>query len=246
LTAVHVSEGQTVVAGQALFELAAPELDDEARRTTILAQAYARQASGLPVINQRGEAQAAKAMQQARELSEQARAQTRAAERLLLSAPFAGTVRDLADGLRPGTWVNSHLLLARVVDASVWRAELLVAEQDLARIALGQSVRLYDAAEAAAPLTGRVAAIDPARVTTLPHAMLDARSGGPVPTHRERDRDVASDALYRIGVVLDATSASAASGREAIRHGRIEAAPQSLWQHGLRPLLAVLVRESGF
>lgn len=244
LTAVHVTEGQTVAAGQALFELAAPELDDEARRATILAQAYARQASGLPVINQRGEAQAARVFQQARELSEQARAQRRAAERLLLSAPFAGTVRDLADGLRPGAWVNSHLLLARVVDASVWRAELLVAEQDLARIVPGQTVRLYDASEAAAPLTGRVAAIDPARVTALPHAMLDARSGGPVPTRREHDRDVASDALYRVGVVLDATSA--ASGSEAIRYGRIEAAPQSFWQHGLRPLLAVLVRESGF
>ena len=247
LVAVLVSDGETVNPGQLLFELEAPELDDEAQRANILAKAYARQAAGLPVLNQRGEAQSAKAMQQARELRQQARAQTQAAERLLLSAPFSGSVRDLAEGLHPGTWVNSQLPLGRVVDDSAWRAELLVQEQALARIAVGQSVRLYQPALASAPLTGRVAAIDPLRVTRLPHPMLDANSGGPILTHRQDERDVVVDALYRVSITLDAGSESAAAtAAGAIRRGRIDAEPQSIWQQWLRPLLAVLVRESGF
>jgi putative peptide zinc metalloprotease protein len=245
LVAVHVGDGETVSPGQLLFELAAPELDDEAQRVSILARAYARQAAGLPVLNKRGEAQSAKAMQQARELRQQARAQTQAAERLLLTAPFRGRLRDLAEGLHPGTWVNSDLPLGRVVDDSTWRAELLVEEQALARIAVGQSVQLYQLGLASPPLTGRVAAVDPLRVTRLPHPMLNANSGGPILTHRENDHDVAVDALYRVSIALDAGAESAAAAG-AIRRGRIEAEPQSLWQQWLRPLLAVLVRESGF
>lgn len=249
VVAVHVSNGDTVSPGQLLFELEAPELDDEAQRAGILAQAYARQAAGLPVLNQRGEAQSARAMQQSRELRQQARAQTRAAERLLLTAPFAGTLHDLAEGLHPGTWVNSQLPLGRVVDDSARRAELLVEEQALARIALGQPVQLYRTDLASAPLHGKVAAIDPVRVTRLPHPMLDASSGGPIITHRENDRDIAVDALYRVSIALDPGSESGSESgvtAGAIRRGRIEAEPQSVWQQWLRPLLAVLVRESGF
>ncbi|HRE87116.1 MAG TPA: HlyD family efflux transporter periplasmic adaptor subunit [Accumulibacter sp.] len=243
LVAVHVRDGETVSRGQLLFELEAPELDDEALRATIMARAYARQAASLPVLNQRGEAQSAKAMQQARELRQQATAQAQAAERLLLTAPFSGSVRDLAEGLHPGTWVNSRLPLGRVVDASAWRGELLVDEQALARIAPGQPAQLYQTDLASAPLTGKVAAIDPLRVTRLPHPMLDANSGGPIVTHRDGERDVAVSALYRVSIALD-PGARPVGG--ALRHGRIEAEPQSLWQQWLRPLFAVLVRESGF
>jgi len=44
-------------------EREALELDDEAQQASILATAYARQAAGLPVLEERGEAQSAKAMQ---------------------------------------------------------------------------------------------------------------------------------------------------------------------------------------
>jgi hypothetical protein len=49
--------------GTLSVELEAPELDDEAQQASILATAYARQAAGLPVLEERGEAQSAKAMQ---------------------------------------------------------------------------------------------------------------------------------------------------------------------------------------
>ncbi|MBE2257849.1 MAG: HlyD family efflux transporter periplasmic adaptor subunit [Rhodobacteraceae bacterium] len=247
VVAVHVANGEAVRPGQLLFELEAPELDDEAQRAGILAKAYARQAAGLPVLNRRGEAQSARTMQQARELRQQARAQAQAAERLLLSAPFAGHMRDMAEGLQPGTWVNTQLPLGRVVDGSAWRGELLVGETALARVAIGQEVQLYAAEQASAPLLGRVAGIDPVRVSSLPHPMLDAASGGPFKTHREGNHDVVSDALYRVSIALDpGSNAAAAAAAAAIRHGRIDAQAQSLWQQWLRPLLATLVRESGF
>ena len=90
-----------------------------------------------------------------------------------------------------------------------------------------------------------MAAIDPIRVTRLPHPMLDAKRGGPIITRREDERDLAIDALYRFSIAFEPGSQLvAATG--AIRRGRIEAEPQSFWQQWLRRLLAVLVRESGF
>lgn len=142
--------------------------------------------------------------------------------------------------------MNRNLPLGRVVDDSAWRAESLVAKQALARIAVGQSVKLHELGLASPPLTGRAAAIDPLRVTRLPHPMLDSNSGGAIPTNREDDHDVAVDALYRVSIALDEEGTESAAAAGAIRRGRIEAEPQSLWPQWLRPLLAVLVRESGF
>lgn len=252
---VSAHNGQRVDAGQALFELEVPEIEDQARQATILAQAYARQAASLPVLNQRGEAQSARMLQQARELAQQAKAQTRAAERLLLGAPFSGTVRDLAEGLQPGIWVTPRWPLARIVDEHVWRGELLVPEHALARLALGQSVLLYSSGEPTAPLRGQIAAIDPTRLTVLPHPMFDARSGGPIVTRPEapreahgESREVVSEALYRVSVTLAEHDehTPAPPKAEGLRHGRIDAEAQSVWQQWLRPLLATLVRESGF
>jgi len=243
VVAMPFKENQNVQAGQVVFELEAPELKDSAQQATILAEAYSRQAANLPVISERGEALSAKAMQQSREMMQQAHAQSEASARLKLVAPFSGTFQDATEGVEVGTWVNSQLPLGRLVDAHLWRAELLVPEQALDRVALGQTVKLYQHHHAVAPVIGQVTSIDAVRVTVLPHAMLDVHSGGSIVTHHEHNRDVATEALYRVGITLPA---NVSLTNEALCEGRIEAKPQSLWQRWLPPLLAVLVRESGF
>ncbi len=243
IVALPVNDNEPVKAGQAVVELEVPELYDSAQQATILGKAYLQQAANLPVITDRGEALSAKALQQSREMMQQAHAQTQAAARLRLVAPFAGTFRDAAEGVHVGTWVSSQQALGRLIDLHLWRAELLVPEQALARIAIGQTVKMYQMHHAVKPIVGKVSAIDSVRVTALPHPMLDVHNGGSIVTHREQNRDVATEALYRVGVSLPT---DVQMTQEALYEGRIEAQPQSLWQRWLPPLLAVLVRESGF
>lgn len=243
VVALPVKENQKIEVGQVVAELEVPELQDSAQQAKILGDAYFRQAAALPVITDRGEALSAKAMQQSREMMQQAHAQNQAAARLRLVAPFAGKFFDAAEGVHVGIWVTSQQALGRLIDPYLWRAELLVPEQALARIALGQSVKVYQVNHAVAPVIGKVTSIDAVRVTVLPHPMLDVHSGGSIITHREQNHDVATEALYRVGVSLPVDIKMT---QETLCEGRIEAQPQSLWQRWLPPLLAVLVRESGF
>ncbi len=235
--AVHVRAGDRVAEGQPLFDLAAPALEDAEHRASLLADAYARQASGLAGADKGGAARAQLARQLEAEWRREAEAQRQAMARLRLTAPFAGVVRDVDHELRPGSWVGVGVPLAWVVDPSTWRAELLVEEAAVARLAVGQTARLYPVGYASAPWRARIAAIDPVRLQALPHPMLDARHGGPVVTEAGEGRGGSRPraALFRVALELDA--APPAERMHRVR-GAVDAAPQSLWERWSGALVA--------
>jgi putative peptide zinc metalloprotease protein len=243
--AVHVRAGDRVAEGQPLFDLAAPVLEDAERRASLLADAYARQASGLAGADKDGAARAQLARQLEAEWRREAEAQRQAVTRLRLTAPFAGVVRDVDRELRPGSWVGVDAPLAWVVDPTSWRAEVLVEEAAVARLAVGQTARLYPVGYASAPWRARVAAVDPVRLHALPHPMLDARHGGPVVTEAGEGQSVSRPraALFRVVLELDAPPAVERMHRV---RAAVEAAPQSLWDRWSGAAVATLVRESGF
>ncbi len=242
---VHVRGGELVAEGQPLFDLAAPTLDDAERRATLLAEAYARQASGLEGADRGGAARAQLARQLEAEWRREAESQWQAIARLQVVAPFAGVVHDVDRELRSGSWVGVETALAWLVDPATWRAELLVEEAAVARLAVGQAARLYPVGYATAPWRARVATVDPVRLQALPHPMLDARHGGPVITEAGEERGASKPraALFRVVLELDAPPPV-----ERVHRVRaaVDAEPQSLWRRLFGALVATLVRESGF
>lgn len=243
--AVHVRSGDRVAEGQPLFELVAPTLDEAERRASLLADAYARQASGLAGADKGGAARAQLARQLEAEWRREAEAQRQAIARLHLRAPFAGVVHDVDRELRPGSWVGVDVPLVWIVDPTAWRADVLVEEAAVARLAVGQTARLYPVGYATAPWRARVAAIDPTRLQALPHAMLDARHGGPVVTETGEGRGASRPraALFRVVLELDAPPPVERMHRV---RAAVDAAPQSLWERWSSALVSTLVRESGF
>lgn len=243
LVRLAVHSGQSVQAGDTLAELEAPELNDGAEQARILGAAYQRQAAVLPVISERNEALSARAMQQSREMMQQADAHHSMAERLRLVAPFSGVFYDVPEDIQRGAWVTTQHALGRLVEPTRWRAEVFVPEGMLARVRVGQTVKIYPTTAPLMSFRGEIKAIDPVRVGALPHPMLDQRNGGSLATQRIQNRDTVTDAFYRVQVML---SDEYMMRQEAMCEARIEALPQSLWQRLVPPLLAVLVRESGF
>jgi putative peptide zinc metalloprotease protein len=244
IEAVHVRAGERVAEGQPLFDLAAPTLEDAERRASLLADAYARQASGLAGADKYGAARAQLARQLEAEWRREAEAQRRTIDRLHLKAPFAGIVHDIDRDLRVGSWVGVETALAWVVDPATWRAELLVEEAAVARLAVGQTARVYPVGYATAPWRARVAAIDPMRLQALPHPLLDARHGGPVVTEAGEARGAVKPRAALFRVVLDLDQPPPVQRMHRVR-AAVDAARQSLWERWSSALVATLVRESG-
>ncbi|MCU0765861.1 MAG: HlyD family efflux transporter periplasmic adaptor subunit [Gammaproteobacteria bacterium] len=243
LETVAVRAGERVAAGQLLFTLRQPALEDAGRKAAIMAEAFGRQAAGFVGVEGTGTARAQLAAQLAAEWRREAAAKHEEAERLRLAAPFAGTVLDLDPDLRPGAWVGVDTALAWLVDERTWRAEVLVEEAAVGRIRTGQAAKVYPAGSAAAPWPARVIAVDPARLQALPHPLLDARHGGPVRVEEGRDKAAKPRAaLFRVVLTLEAPPARRVQPITAV----IEAEPQSLIGRWAGALVATLIRESGF
>lgn len=242
--AVRVRSGEVVAAGQPLFDLVSPTLEDAERRASLLADAYTQKAATLAALEGGGAARAQLAAQIAAEWRSEATAQRQAVERLRVMAPFAGRVLDLDPEVRPGTWVGVDRPLAWVVDPGAWRAEVLVEEAALARLEVGQSALLFPEGAPSAPWTAQVSAIDPVRLQALPDPVLDARYGGPVLTETQAGRGPAKPraALFRVELALDAAPPGLHTQRV---RARVEAKPQSPWDQWSSSLVSTLVRESG-
>lgn len=249
VSAVHVRPGDRVSAGDPLVTLESPDLAFEAERA-------GRRIASLELLVQREAAVAENAENTAvlrRELETTralARGLVELSGALVLRAPVAGRVTDMAAALAAGQWVRPDLRLARVVGDGV-RAVAFVAAGDLVRIEAGAAARFVgeDPLAAALPLT--VTAVDPAAVLTLDQPVLASTRGGPLavsegpaPGGQTIRRPLAS--LYR--VTLGPRDADTGSGDGRTLRGRvwIEGPPVGLIERAWRTAAAVLVRESGF
>ncbi|MEZ5663988.1 MAG: HlyD family efflux transporter periplasmic adaptor subunit [Burkholderiaceae bacterium] len=234
--------------GDVVFALDSRLLGIDQEKARQLAWARERQMAGLLGLpdgeSQRQLLASQKALHEAQE-----RASTEQRGRLILRAPFDGELHDLDPDLAEGVWVRSLQPLAMLVNPSRWVVDAFVAEADLSRIAVGQAVRVRQVVDPVVWLDGHIAAIDVARTTALPSAMLDASHGGPLATvpgpagpHQQRV-PVARDALFRVRIALD----EPVSGqRLSLVRVQIEGHPQALIDRVLRKVVAVVVRESGF
>ncbi|SFA89098.1 HlyD family efflux transporter periplasmic adaptor subunit [Azotobacter beijerinckii] len=233
---------EPVQAGSPLFSLEQPELDYRATVAQSASQTLEQRLRGLASLPE-GEEKRAPLTQQQRLHVAQVQAEHAEAIRLQLNAPFAGVLTDIDPELAAGVWVSPQQPLATLIDPQQWEAELFVPQQALGRLAVGNHVRFYPDAQGQAPVEGRITLIESTRTARLPHPLLSSRHGGRIAALPDERGLTPRDTLYRIQVDLERpVGASAVLSGQA----RVEARAQSWLLEALKPILIVMIRESGF
>jgi putative peptide zinc metalloprotease protein len=244
LQSLAVAQGQAVTAGQPLAELAAPRQAQARDQAAALAAGYGRSArSGLGADRDSAAREIVAEGQRARYAAE-SRAYEAELARLRLTAQSAGQVVDVDPMLAPGSWVNAATPLAWVVQPAQWQADVLVAESDRRRIAVGGRVTVVVQGRTQV-LEGRIVAIDDVRVQRLPHLLLAANHGGPIavaPGTGKADLQPTEN-LYRVAVQGDGDTA-----RPTVRRIRahLEAERESVGWRWLSAGLSALIQQAGW
>ncbi|MCL2656882.1 MAG: HlyD family efflux transporter periplasmic adaptor subunit [Betaproteobacteria bacterium] len=163
-------------------------------------------------------------------------------ERLTLTAPFDGKLVDVDPNIGVGSWVNPHQPVASLVGPGPWQVEAFVTQSDLPRLQAGAAARYYPAQLPGTVWAARVVDIEHTRLTQLPHLMLAAHHGGPLPTLADtRSPLQARDSLYRVRLALGSDGEPPAA--VGWGHAVIDAEPRSWLIEQLKPVAIVLIRE---
>ncbi len=239
-----VAEGQRVDAGTVLLRLASPDLEGRLQGALARVQRLRWLTSAAPFDNdQRAQWLVAREQLGAAE-AELAAVQADAA-RYTPVAPFAGVLRDVNPDLRPGVWVARQEPLARLVADQEHMVVAYLDEEEVSRVAVGDTGRFYADAPEGPVSRFEVARIDRDASRTLPEPELSNLFGGTV-VARERNGQIYPERpVYR--VVLKVLSTDPAMSRHAWRGTAVILGRWAVpsWRY-LRNAMAVLRRETGF
>ncbi len=236
-----------VTPGQILFTLESPDLQLAQQRATGLADARSQELLGLTGLQDGEERRAQVTSQQDKFLAE-ASLYSGERSRMQLATPFAGVLSDLDPQLTAGVWVAPRQPLAVVMDPTRWTVEAFVAEEDVARVRVGDAARVHLGARSLAVLQGQVKEVDSSRTSVLPHSMLDAKAGGPLATvaaanDNQRQERAPKDAIYRVRIDVQGIP----QGQQMMLAHVVIAGEERAWLPSvLTRIAAVAVRESGF
>lgn len=244
LNAVHVRNGQSVVAGDVLLELDSPDLDSRQaivrREIEILQLQLKRQAGRSETVAYSAilEQNLAIAVAQYRGLTAQR-------QRLQLRAPHDGQVRDLPADLTAGRWLSTQQPLLRVVEQQV-RLRGYLAEESLWRVEPGSNGHFIASADPLRPaLAVTLSEVDTTGAAYLDQAALASDHGGPIAVRRdEQQRAQPLQAQYGVRLTPQEPGVPLTQPQlgVAILDGRRESILTAIW----RRVAALGVRESGF
>jgi len=240
-----VETGQTVIAGEVLYRLEAPELTFRLRsardQQRTLEIQIGRQAGSLETrdnITVLREQLSASLATQAGLLAR--------IERLTLRAPFAGVIADLPPELRPGQWIKADQPLGTVVGPAAAELRGYVSAQDVARIVQGAHGRFMPDDPSRPSLDVAITELAHINVAALDVPMLASTQGGPIavqPVGRNGAL-VPTTAMYRVS--LRPITPGPAPVQVIPGTVLVEGEARSLIARIARGAAAVFIRESGF
>lgn len=204
---VHVKQGDRVVAGQVLFRVNSPELavnraSENVRRVS-LEDRLERIAGDLTDLSE-----AEVLNRQLLESQVSLQGVSRREASLEITAPHTGVVTDMAEGLHPGRWVATDILLARLIVNDRKKVVALVGDDDVARIKVGAGGRFVFEDGARYALPCRVVSIEPSAVEYVGHPELLVSHGGGIHANEVQPGLFKPVNAYH-RVVLDVTEAGA-------------------------------------
>ncbi|MDR2187261.1 MAG: HlyD family efflux transporter periplasmic adaptor subunit [Azonexus sp.] len=236
-------DGDAFAAGSPLLTLDQPDLSYRAARAAVTrdtAEAEWRSLASrdeglerLPLILQ---GRALRAAEWRAEVAEGAR--------LTLTAPFAGKLVDVDPNIGVGAWVSPRQPVASLIGPGPWLAEAFVTQNELSRLQPGVTARYYPVNQPGAAWAATVVSIEQTRLSWLPHPMLAASHGGPMPTLADSAHAPLQprDSLYRVRLTLAGEPPAAIGWGHAV----IEAEGRSWLIEQLKPAAIVLIRELAF
>ena len=244
LQQVLIRDGQVVKAGDALVVLENPSLDKEVKlaETKVAMWDYrlGRQASyGQDRIQRQVIAESLRGS-----LAELAGLEAKR-DNLTLKAPMSGIVRDRADSLTTGRWIDRKLPVAYLIDVSQAGIEGLVPVDELAYVEVGQTARFIPLDLTRPAIEARVTEIAEVdeREFTVPY--LASIYGGDVPVRKDdKGRLRPEVSVYRVRFQVDQTDSPVEQA--IVGHVQIQGQSSSLARRAWDRTVAVLIRESGF
>lgn len=243
VSGLPVGEGQRVEAGAVLITLSSPDVASRLAVATTRVNRLRWQASaGSFDDEQRAQWQVSQEQLAAAEADVAAiRAD---AARYAPTAPFAGVLRDLAPDMQPGTWLSAREPLARLVADQGQTVVAYLDEDDVARIAVGDTARFYSDGAPGPVIRLEVAGIDADASRTLAEAPLAALFGGSVAAREKNGQLHPERPVYRVTLKAAATTAATPQAwRGTVVIAGRWAAPG--WRY-LRGVIALVRREAGF
>jgi len=240
---VFVKDGETVVAGQPLLRLQAPDLESLAvisrRRMTLLELRLARIAGSSVDLEDRLVAE-----QELRSERQSLAGIERLRQELVVKAPADGLIRDLDRKLRAGMWLGTRDQIAMLVDAKTYRLRGFVSLTDVRRLKVGMTGSFIADDGVLELAKVRLASINRAADRRLSIPILAEPHGGRIEAVVDDKKAIYShEAMFSVRLALD-------SG-ETVGHllrgvAVIDGEPESILFRLLRRIGQVLMRESGF
>ncbi|MBS1191999.1 MAG: secretion protein HylD [Rhodocyclaceae bacterium] len=244
LAALPVPEGTAVKAGALLLQLASPDLESRERGAQARIERLRWQASAGAFDNEQRAQWQVLQEQLATAKAELASIQADAA-RYAPAAPFDGVLRDFDPDLRPGVWLSQNEPLARLVAEGPQQVVAYLDEEEIGRVAVGDSARFHADGLEGPFLPLQVARIDPQASRTLPEPELASLYGGGVLVREKKGLLYPERAVYRVTLKAIGPGGDLAgqSWRGSVTIAGRWSAPG--WRF-LRAALALFWREAGF
>ncbi len=243
IESVSARPGQQVSEGQVLLTLHAPDLEKELKITRTRLQ-LVEQRQIRAVADNKDRAQVIVLERERQLLLDQVAGLQARLNQLVLRAPFAGRLVDLAPNLHIGRWVARDEVLMTVVDDTGYVARGYLAESDLWRINSGAEGTFVpdDVQRSSVPIIARDIAI--ANSPVLDISYLASHYGGPIAVHVNVEEGVVPlESQYLVTLDLPEHDIPGLPVQRGLV--KLEGKPESILARVWRRTLQVLVRESG-
>jgi putative peptide zinc metalloprotease protein len=241
---INVKNDQYVEANTVLIELDSAELDNKVEQVkqdiAIMEYRISKEAGHTAELGLSQTDQSELATKNSELASLEAQRQ-----KLIITAPFAGTVEGLNETLSIGQSIKKNLPLCEIIDSSHNTITTYVQERDYNRLRSDKTAIFFPDAYNASPVVkARLITIDPVSTTALEKPYLASTFGGSIAVQGDRQQLAPKEALYRV-VLAPITPVK---DLEFVTRGtvRLSGSPISLLGQVWTSISAVFIRESGF
>ncbi len=238
-------EGGAVEKGEILVRLQSPELDRDlvlaGERKLLLETRIDRSGS-----DDQDRASLIVLTNELESVREEIEGLERVSEKLVIRAPFAGTIIDVDPELHVGLWINTNSPLAMLQSQQAPRIKGYVSEQNVFRFAVGTSARFVPDNLELPIITAIVSNISEVSSQQLDEPYLALPFGGSIAVEEaKKDELRPMEAAYSVGLEPNFED-NLPHPKMAVRGVAIlEGEPQSFYERAKLRVLKVLVRELG-
>lgn len=240
-------DGESVKAGETVFRLSVPDLDDRIR----LADAKVRgmeQKVRMQAVEQKLSRENWVDWQDLQTYRAELEGLKRKKEESEIKAPFDGILKDVPDDLNPGhTWIAKTEVLATLTSSDARRAIAYVQERDLPRIQVGRRAQYYPENAQHAPIDLKVVEIADTATKVLNYQEMASLYGGNLGVRLDADKKtVPEQSVYRVILEPDSSQPMPRLFYAEIGTVRMEAERTSVATELIRAIISIVIRESGW